>query len=93
MPDEKKKKNFTQSFKCGHCQNDAPMEIVSDYSNVQSHEDRDMSWEAGPVYEVCKCPACDLVTFRRYFYHDAMDPIEIEYVILYPKAEKGLREH
>jgi hypothetical protein len=87
---EEKKKHFTHKIKCGHCQNEVPMEIVAEYSNVEAHEDRGVYWEAGPVYEICKCPACSGVTFRRYFYHD-MDPSDVEYEVLHPKLEKGLR--
>jgi hypothetical protein len=86
-----KEKHFTSSIKCGHCQNETHMEIVSDYSNVEAHDEHDTYWEAGPVYEICKCPACDKVSFRRYFYHDGMDPSEAEYVTLYPRTKKGLR--
>jgi hypothetical protein len=75
---EEKKKRFTHKIKCGHCQNEAPMEIVAEHSDVESHEDRDVYWDAGMVYEVCKCPACSGVAFRRYFYHDAMDPSDLE---------------
>jgi hypothetical protein len=86
-------KHFTASIRCGHCQNQAPMEIVSEYSAVQSQTDErsNVSWEAGPVHELDKCPACDGLTLRRYYYHDAMDPSDVECVVLYPLVERVLR--
>jgi hypothetical protein len=87
-------KRFTGPIKCGHCQNEAPMEIVAMYSGVQEYSDdrSDMSWEAGRVYELNKCPACDLITLRAYIWHSgSMDGSDIEYVVLYPSQEKLLR--
>jgi hypothetical protein len=91
---ETPKRKFTEQIKCGHCQNEAPMEIVADYSGVQNYEDEntDMSWEAGPVCELCKCPACSGVTLRTYDWHSGyMDGSDIEYQIVYPLSEKGPR--
>ena len=92
MADEKKKR-FSGLIKCAHCQNKAPMEIVAEYSDVEAHTDESEGtyWEAGPVYEVNKCPACENVTLRRYIYHDGMDPSDVEYEELYPVAGKFLR--
>jgi hypothetical protein len=88
---DEKKKRFTTSIKCGHCHNSAPMEIVAEYSGVKDHYDGGNIWEAGPFFEVCKCPACDGITLRRANWHEMMDPSEIEFIILYPSSEKALR--
>jgi hypothetical protein len=87
-------KRFTESIKCSHCHNQAPMEVVSVHSTVREcTDDRSgMSWQAGTVYELNQCPACEGVTLRRYYWHDGyMDGSDIEYTVLYPMGEKGLR--
>jgi hypothetical protein len=89
-----KEKRFTGSIKCGHCQNESPMEIVAMYSGVQEYRDdgSDMTWEAGVVYEMNKCPACDGITLRSYNWHSgSMDGSDIEYIVLYPSQERSLR--
>lgn len=86
-PDDKR---FSGTTRCEHCGNSAPMEIVADYSGIRSCDDHpcsDLSWEAGNVYELLRCPACDGVTLRSYYWHDmAMDPSEIEFKTLYPSG-------
>lgn len=70
------------------------MEVVSLHSTVREYADdpSGVSWEAGSVYELNQCPACKSVTLRRYYWHDGyMDFDDIEYAVLYPVAEKGLR--
>lgn len=93
MPDEKKR--FTASMKCGHCHNTAPMEIVADCSTVREYptdDQSDGSWDEGSVYETCKCPACNNMTFRSCDWHSGrMDESDIEYKVLYPLGEKVLR--
>lgn len=42
-------------------------------------------------YEICTCPVCKGVTLRSYFWHDAMDPEDIVYKVLYPAVEKTQR--
>src|SRR5882724_7137404 len=96
-PMSNEKKRFTNPLKCSHCQNKAPMEIVADYSAVQERSDDQGSpgdvftWESGWIYQLEKCPACDGIAFRRYYYHDAMDPSEVEYELLCPSGEKAMR--
>jgi len=65
------------------------MEIVSTYSQIQEHEDRrtEFPWQAGNVYDLLVCPTCSGVTLRKYFFHDAYDPDEIEPETLYPAAQ------
>lgn len=92
MPNETK--SFTTSMKCGHCQNTAPMEIVADYSTVREYSDNRSgeSWDAGSVYELCKCPTCHNMTLRSCDWHSGrMDESDIEYKVLYPLGEKALR--
>jgi hypothetical protein len=64
------------------------MKIVEQYSQVQSHfSERDqIEWNAGPVYQMLLCPACNGVSFARIYYHDHLDPSETE--ILYPTTHK-----
>lgn len=90
-----KEKRFTEEIKCRHCLNSTQMEVVSDYNDVSEYEGAPdgtwmaaMSWEAGPIYQLVKCPACGKVTFRRAYWHSgSMDPSEIEYEILYPASD------
>ena len=80
-------KRFSGRQHCTHCGNTAPMEIVAEYSQVRDYDDprSGLSWEAGPIYEVLLCPACQGILFRSYYWHDtAMDPADIEYKVLYP---------
>jgi hypothetical protein len=81
---------FTDKIMCLHCRNKAPMEIVSDYSQVKSPYDREgnPTHDSGEVYELLLCPACNAVTLRNYFWHEYMDADDIEEKILYPTASK-----
>jgi hypothetical protein len=85
-------KSFTAPIKCGHCRNVSPMEIGATYSTIRQHDDdaSDIVWEEGTAYEIVVCPACERVTFRSGFWHENMDPSEVEYVILYPSGERAL---
>jgi len=85
-------KRFTDSIKCEHCQNQAPMEIVSHYSNLRDYEEREgmLIWEAGSVYELIECPACGEISLRKYFWHSILsDGEEIGYKYLYPLDQRG----
>jgi hypothetical protein len=93
-----KEKRFTAEIECRHCRNSTPMEVVSDFNDVSDYEEDSpqgrflapMSWEAGSIYQLAKCPACDKVTFRRAFWHSGtMDPSEIEYETLYPASDRS----
>jgi hypothetical protein len=88
-----KEKDYSGFERCGHCGNTAPMEIVARYSQVSEAWDEKMSfsWNEGDVHEWLLCPACKLVTYRMYFWHDAtMDPGDIEYETLYPAPAREL---
>lgn len=62
MNDEKKR--FTSTVRCEHCNNSAPMEIVSEYSKVKEyyHEEADVAIDEGDIYQLINRPACDEVT-------------------------------
>ena len=86
----KKEKQFSGTILCSHCGNNAPMEIVSTYSQVQTHEDKNsnMTWDSGDVYELLLCPACKAVILRNYFWQEYFEPDDIVVKILYPTATK-----
>lgn len=70
------------------------MEVVGEYSDVRQYDDDGTGtpYEAGPVFELCKCPACDGITLREHGWHSGyMDGSDIEYRTLYPLGEKALR--
>ncbi len=82
-----KEKRFSGTTRCKHCANSAPMEIVADYSAVRSYDDyprSNLSWDAGNVYELMRCPACDNVTLRTYYWHEMGEPSDVEFTTLYP---------
>jgi len=92
-------KRFSGDERCGHCGNTTPMEIVAEYSGVRSYDDYPRSgiiWEAGTVYQLLLCPACESISLRSYWWHDrAMEPPDIEFKSLYPTqpaAPVGLPE-
>lgn len=66
------------------------MEHVAEYSQVKEYSDDTSSlrWDAGTVFELLICPACEGVTFRRYYYHEMRDPEEWVLDVLYPPPEK-----
>jgi len=73
------------------------MEIVALYSQVADYEAPDprshVHWQAGDIYELLLCPACNQVLLRSTYYHDGYDPEVMEYKILYPTdatAPEGL---
>jgi hypothetical protein len=90
----KQEKSFTAPIKCGHCQNTTPMEIAAEASTVREYSDdrSGETWEAGVVYQLSKCPACDNMTLRSYDWHSGyMDGSDVEHKTLYPVGEKTLR--
>ena len=84
-------KGYSGKTRCGHCGNEAPMEIGATLSQVKGHEDprTGYQWEAGPVHELMICPACKRVTLRRYQWHDHFDPDDIDIEIVYPVDISG----
>ncbi|HEV2912372.1 MAG TPA: DUF4145 domain-containing protein [Pyrinomonadaceae bacterium] len=85
-----REKKFSGVLECGHCGNTAPMEYVAEYSQTKeySHEESHLSWEAGAIYELLLCPACNGVILRRYYYHELRDPEEWVPIVLYPQPDK-----
>ena len=91
-------KRFTGEFRCGHCQNNAPMEIVAHYAEdlsdpfPESYADswRSITRDVAEIYQLCKCPACHRVTLRHCIWSDDIHPDEIEFHFLYPQTEKKL---
>lgn len=83
-------KRFSHEIRCEHCSNAAPLEIVAEYSGVKRYDDYPRSnntWESGSVYELLRCPACDEVTLRSYYWGDPpMEPPDITYRTLYPSG-------
>jgi hypothetical protein len=84
-------KRYSEKTRCGHCGNEAPMVIGATLSQVRHYEDPETGfpWETGPVHELLTCPACEGVTLRRYHWHDAYDPGDIEVEIVYPTTESA----
>jgi hypothetical protein len=77
---------------CPHCGNVAPMDLRQTYSEVQSYEeDQGPHYEAGDVYEILKCPACNDIVFRKYFWNDGyMEDCDydVQYEMLFPLSKK-----
>lgn len=85
-----KDKRFTTTSVCGHCGNKAPHEIVATHSRVVSHEDGpgDQPYEAGDIFELTVCPACQEISLQTYFWHEYAEPDDCGPEILYPVANK-----
>ncbi len=86
---------YSQPLECLHCSNTASMPVVASCHTIEEHAPEDVpdaSWEAGPVWEILRCPACKEITIRTYHYHEGMEDDEEEpsYTILYPGAPEKL---
>jgi hypothetical protein len=90
MAKKQKQPEFTQTKRCLHCGNEAPMEIVAKHEDIEPHADEegDIQWAEGPCYELVKCPACGKIEFRTYRFHTSDDG-ERQYEVLYPATTKG----
>ena len=67
------------------------MRVVAKYSTVTEREDIEAQcrYEAGDIYEVMVCPACDQVTFRMYYWDDFMESEgDVTFKILYPQSTR-----
>ena len=63
------------------------MPVKSHHSEVADHEEPGgYTWEEGPIYDLLKCPACGKINLATYYWHDAMDPSEVDYQVVYPTA-------
>lgn len=66
--------------------------VTFDNCKYYTSDDGSQQWNAGEVYELCICPACEKVTLRSYKWHDSyMDGSDINFNDLYPSAERSLR--
>jgi hypothetical protein len=80
---------FTSPIRCGHCGNLAPMKVVASYSSVTTQEGEycgDPDYDAGDIYQVLLCPACNAIGLRSYFWHEGYMESEedITFRQLYP---------
>jgi hypothetical protein len=88
MPTEQ---SFSPVVQCRHCGNRAPMAVKAQFSDVRTFEPPESAkhamapWDAGPVYELVKCPACAKINLATYHW-DSMDPETQDYQLVYPVA-------
>lgn len=61
------------------------MELITSHPQTKEYSHADLSWDAGPIYELLLCSACSGVVLRRYFYHELKDAEDWLSEILYPK--------
>lgn len=84
---------YSEVWKCGHCGNAAPMEIVAYHEQMRSYDDYpggSLEWKAGTRYELLRCLGCSNVTLRSYFWNDlTMDGSEIRHLNLYPQPHEA----
>ena len=64
----------TTICKCGHCGNKADGEVVASYDNIRSYSDNILSWEAGLIWELVRCPNCDGINLRLVDFHTGAEP-------------------
>lgn len=82
---------YSPILDCPNCMNKVLMKIVAEYSQVQFHHQEHpihFEWNAGPIYRMLLCPACEVICFSRINYNDAFDPTDWTTEILYPMSEK-----
>ncbi|HUW21881.1 MAG TPA: hypothetical protein VMW41_04410 [Candidatus Bathyarchaeia archaeon] len=67
------KKKFSQKIQCGHCLNNAPMEIVAQFSRIVDRVESNPGDydDVCEIYQVLQCPACFEVLFQKYQWCDA----------------------
>lgn len=84
-------KKFSQPVHCGHCLNNAPMEIVAEFSRVtDTIEIHPNDYEnVYRIYQLLQCPACFDLLFQAYQWCDAYmeTPEDTTIEILYPSKE------
>ena len=85
------KKKFSSSIQCGHCLNNAPMEVISEYSRVVgTYELYPNEYEnVSRISKILKCPACNDITIQEHEWADFMDPEDVTEEIVYPKIQNG----
>lgn len=87
-------KTTTEPFLCSHCGNKAPMLIVAKHSKIESYDDEtsNITWDAGPFWEILECPSCERILFRKGYWHEYLsEETGPEYEILYPNVPEHIR--
>lgn len=79
---------FTETMKCGHCGNSAPMRVVATYRHQFIEEGPPPEFESGRDWELAVCPACDGIILRQVDWHEAFEPWEWQIQILFPFADR-----
>lgn len=64
------------------------MEVITSYSQTKEYSHEQLSWDAGPIYELMVCSACSGVLLRRYYYHELRDAEDWVSAILYPEPHR-----
>jgi len=90
----KKGKEEFVNLKCNHCGTTSHKKILGKYSTVKSNDDITnnnfhVAWDAGSVYELLECDACDGIILREFYYHSEF-PEESDSKILYPDGPKRI---
>lgn len=84
---------FTETIACGHCGNHAPMRVVAKHSEITTHtqEGAPFDWDAGPFWELSKCPACGGIVLRRGYWHEHLsNETGPDYEVLYPAESQEI---
>jgi hypothetical protein len=87
MSNRSKKPVFTAPKVCAHCGNLAPMRIVAEYDEVDTvcDEETKIFWKEGPCFELLKCPACNEIELRTYYF---IPETPRAFKTLYPNASR-----
>ena len=87
------KPKYSPKLVCPGCLHKAPMEIVGEYSQVQTQFDERQrgpvvfEWDAGPIHQMLLCPACQTVSFAVIHYHSQfLEDLTTD--ILFPLRQK-----
>jgi len=82
----KREKEFSGKLPCGHCDNEAPMEVVAQYRKDRSSVDSQtgQTWDAAVFYQTLLCPACRDVNFLRFDYAEGFEDDPDPGTIVYP---------
>jgi len=66
------------------------MRIVSEYRQVHRYSNNNFEWEAGHIFQLILCPACDGISLIEGDWHEMMDLEEWKPIILFPISSKPL---
>jgi hypothetical protein len=75
--------------RCEHCGSQVRMLVARTLSKVKSESaqtdhGQDIDWDAGDVYQLLECPACDGIVLQRFYYHSHIAPEGDDLTVLYP---------